>query len=65
MDPLARCSWDRFSSLSPCRLDYPDEQYFMHFEVLPFEIRQQGSFSDTEISFSFDFSEVCCDVFGS
>ena len=29
---------------------------------LPFEIRQHSSFSDTEASFSFDFSEVCHDV---
>ena len=29
---------------------------------LPFEVRWHSSFSDTEASFSFDFSEVCHDV---
>ena len=80
VDSLARCSWDGFVFDHHCYLvDWVSQMSTILCTLrfafrwatiytlwdLPFEICRQSSFSDIESSFNFDFSEVCCDVFGS
>ena len=61
--PLAKCSWDRFVFIViTLQIGLPRWAVFCALWDLPFEIRRQGSFSDTEISFSLDFSEVYHDA---